>query len=54
MFDIMNSFLPFQESLGDMMEKLHAKGGILKNDLSFKKENKPRSLRGCDEGGIFH
>jgi hypothetical protein len=40
MFDIMNSFLPFQESLGDMMEKLHAEGKILKNDLSFEIEDR--------------
>jgi hypothetical protein len=40
MFDIMNSFLPFQESLGDMMEKLHAEGKILKKDLSFEIEDK--------------
>ena len=40
MFDIMNSFLPFQESLGGMMERLHAEGKILKNDLSFVLEDK--------------
>jgi hypothetical protein len=40
MFDIINSFLPFQESLGDMMEKLHAESKILKNDLSFEIEDK--------------
>jgi hypothetical protein len=40
MFDIMNSFLPFQESLGTMMEKLHVEGKILKNDFSFKGEDK--------------
>jgi hypothetical protein len=40
MFDIMNSFLPFQESLSDMMEKLHAESKILKNDLSFVIEDK--------------
>jgi hypothetical protein len=40
MFDIMNSFLPFQESLGGMMEKLHAEGKLLKNDLSFEVEDK--------------
>jgi hypothetical protein len=40
MFDIMNSFLPFQESLGDMMEKLHAESRALKNDLSFEIEDK--------------
>jgi hypothetical protein len=40
MFDIMNSFLPFQESLGDMMEKLHAESKLLKNDLSFESEDK--------------
>jgi hypothetical protein len=39
-FDIMNSFLPFQESLDDMMEKLHAESKILKNDLSFEIEDK--------------
>jgi hypothetical protein len=40
MFDIMNSFLPFQESLGEMMEKLHTESKILKNDLSFESEDK--------------
>jgi hypothetical protein len=40
MFDIMNSFLPFQESLADMMEKLHAESKILKNDLTFAVEDK--------------
>jgi hypothetical protein len=40
MFDIMNSFLPFQESLEDMMEKLHTESKILKNDLSFEIEDK--------------
>jgi hypothetical protein len=40
MFDIMNSFLPFQESLGDMMEKLHAEGKVLKSDISFVVEDK--------------
>jgi hypothetical protein len=39
-FDIMNSFLPFQENLGGMMEKLHAEGKIFKNDLSFEIEDK--------------
>jgi hypothetical protein len=39
-YDLMNSFLPFQESLGDMMEKLHAESKILKNDLSFEIEDK--------------
>jgi hypothetical protein len=40
MFDIMNSFLPFQESLGDMMKKLHAESKILKDDLTFAIEDK--------------
>jgi hypothetical protein len=40
MFDTMNSFLPFQESLGDMMEKLHAESKVLKSDLSFEIEDK--------------